>query len=150
VLFPFMSRHHAVVQRVRVYAPCPHSHILLLLAQVGEVWYRVTMDVATGSKVVRTACVWGTQHHLGSSRVHGLQLVPRCQVTHVLTITRVDPQQDTLMGLCGLVAGALPPSEESQVLSFSEYAAVSRAYNVNHRRGTLCPPRVHLLFSIYM
>ena len=58
----------------------------------------------------------------------------------MLTITRVDPQQDTLMGLCGLVAGALPPSEESQVLSFSEYAAVSRAHDVNHRRGTLCPP----------
>jgi hypothetical protein len=64
------------------------------------------------------------------------------------------------MGLCGLVAGALPPSEESQVLSFSEYAAVSRVLHVNHRRGTLCPPScrhracpvwlsaVHLLFSI--
>ncbi len=98
---------------------------------VGEVWTRSSLDVATSSRVL----------------------------THVVTITRVDPQQDVLIGYSGLFAtrkdavAYLAQSKAADLhsnllvsFSFSEFIEV-RACTV-WRRAVLGPSRcVHVRWS---
>ena len=47
-----------------------------------------------------------------------------------MTVTRVDPQQDTLMGVSGLLDGVAPTAEEGLVFSFGEFAAVREWHTI--------------------
>ena len=67
-------------------------------------------------------------------------LLRALQLSHVMTVTRVDPQQDTLMGVSGLLDGVAPTAEEGLVFSFGEFAAVRVACQPHASTSRFVPP----------